>query len=1211
MQETYSTAEVEHRWKNEWGGQVFYSHGTPHSRGVMVLIRPGFDAKITNVERDNIGRFMLVEATIEDAPFKLINIYSPNNEEPQVHFYNYLKNMLTANCKSDDNILLGGDFNIPFDPYMDRKSEVPFHQSQKYRNIINTLNLIKIRLELQDAWRTKNPEKKRYTWSRAHPTKVKTRLDYWLSSEHIADYIEYVDIVPCIKSDHSAITMTLNSVDHDNRSVKSKGYWKLNTSYLEEETYIRGILEGKNKWIDDLKTCQDDIVKWEYIKYKIRDFSIQYGKNKANNLSREEADLEERLHTLQEQSDENGLQNNVEVEEESKRIRERLEEITNYRTEGLILRSQATWYEQGEKSNSYFLRLETRNRIKKSVNKLQKPDDTFTTDPTEILNMQMNFYKDLYSSKGTQTTAQINDYLTKVETPKLDEQDKLSCEGLLSLEECHKVIKTFKNKKSPGNDGLPIEFYKKFWPVFGQIVVDSFNKAYDTGEMSTSQRQAVITLLDKGKDRTLLKNWRPISLLNTDYKIASKAIAQRLTKYLHKIIHPNQAGYVKGRNISENIRTLLDILDYLKQTDKPGILINIDFKKAFDSIEWTFLREVLKKFNFGNSFIHWIEVFYKNISSCMINKGKTSQYFELKRGVRQGDPLSPYLFILVAEILASNIRQNKNITGVKINDTEIKCLQYADDTSGILKDIASAKAFLHTVEKFGTYSGLTLNKTKTEGMWLGTNRDNTSKPLGISWSDEPVRVLGVYISYNEQECIRKNFQDKIIKCKGILDMWKGRNLSIIGRIQIVRTFIISQFLYVSSSIDVPSFIIREVDKLIMDFIWRGKRSKIRKSILKSSVELGGLKVPDFASMIKTSKVQWLRRLASGTESAWKTFMEYHLQKLNIPLNILLHSNFDMKSAKLNRTHNNIPLFYLNLLQLWAEIGETKPIQKVNFLWYNRNIKVKNKSIFYKEFFKVGIWYIQDLYDEDGTLVPFETWTSRGLQGSNLIRWMGLVGKIQSMDRIFCDDATQLCVRLADKLTPLTELKSPVLYQYCIEREFEDKVIEPRVNKYVQLPNNTTWKDIYTRVHSTSLNVKLKDFQYRFLHDALANGYWLYKWKIRDTDTCTLCGEVDNIRHVYWNCETTQQFWISFRNWWVEKQGEIEIDVNDVFYGTDNELLCHLIFAAKRHIYVQRISDKPPNINAYNEMVEHIKTLELYIARKNNKYGDWLEKWIFM
>ena len=106
MQETYSTADIEHIWRNEWGGQILYSHGTCHSRGVMVLIRPGFDVKINNVETDNIGRTLIIDAKIEDAPFKLINIYAPNNEESQVHFYNQLRNTLTRKVTRDDNILL-------------------------------------------------------------------------------------------------------------------------------------------------------------------------------------------------------------------------------------------------------------------------------------------------------------------------------------------------------------------------------------------------------------------------------------------------------------------------------------------------------------------------------------------------------------------------------------------------------------------------------------------------------------------------------------------------------------------------------------------------------------------------------------------------------------------------------------------------------------------------------------------------------------------------------------------------------------------------------------------------------------------------------------------------------------------------------------------------------------------------------------------------
>lgn len=156
--------------------------------------------------------------------------------------------------------------------------------------------------------------------------------------------------------------------------------------------------------------------------------------------------------------------------------------------------------------------------------------------------------------------------------------------------------------------------------------------------------------------------------------------------HLPKLIHPNQVGYVKNRNITDNIRTVIDLMEYLKDEDLPGILINIDFEKAFDLVDWTFLRSVLGKFNFGDSMIKWIQTFYTNITSCTINNRVTSRYFPVERGVRQGDPLSPYLFILCEEILACNIRQNENIEGIQLDHRQLKLLQYADDTSGLLKD---------------------------------------------------------------------------------------------------------------------------------------------------------------------------------------------------------------------------------------------------------------------------------------------------------------------------------------------------------------------------------------------------------------------------------------------------------------------------------------------------------------------------------------------
>ena len=194
------------------------------------------------------------------------------------------------------------------------------------------------------------------------------------------------------------------------------------------------------------------------------------------------------------------------------------------------------------------------------------------------------------------------------------------------------------NRKTPQTDRLSLgvldmcigDVYWTWMKVVGELLVGSFNKSFIKGEMSPSQRQAVITLIEKkDQDRCDLKNWRPISLLNVDAKIASKVIAERVKRVLPYLIHENQSGYVPGRSICENIRSILDIMEYTKDNNKPGILFFIDFEKAFDSLEWDFLNKCLELFNFGPEFIRWVNIFYKNTQSCVINNGLCCDYFKV------------------------------------------------------------------------------------------------------------------------------------------------------------------------------------------------------------------------------------------------------------------------------------------------------------------------------------------------------------------------------------------------------------------------------------------------------------------------------------------------------------------------------------------------------------------------------------------------------
>ena len=189
------------------------------------------------------------------------------------------------------------------------------------------------------------------------------------------------------------------------------------------------------------------------------------------------------------------------------------------------------------------------------------------------------------------------------------------------------------NGKSPGSDGYTVDFYKFFWKDIGPFVFRSLFYGYHSGKFSEFQYQSVITCISKeGKDKQYIGNWRPISLLNTDIKIASAALANRLRPVLPFIISDTQKAFMKDRFMGENTHLLYDLMHYLEENNKTGLLLLVDFEKAFDSIEWLFLKKALNSFNFGPSLCKWFETLYSSASSCVINNGHLSHFFNLERG---------------------------------------------------------------------------------------------------------------------------------------------------------------------------------------------------------------------------------------------------------------------------------------------------------------------------------------------------------------------------------------------------------------------------------------------------------------------------------------------------------------------------------------------------------------------------------------------------
>ena len=353
-------------------------------------------------------------------------------------------------------------------------------------------------------------------------------------------------------------------------------------------------------------------------------------------------------------------------------------------------------------------------------------------------------------------------------------------------------------------------------------MVDSFNYGLQHGSLSISQRQGIISLIPKkNKNAEYLTNWRPISLLNVDYKIATKTIALRLEKILPSIIHPCQSGYVKGRFIGESIRLIADTMDFTKIKNIPGIAVFLDFEKAFDSIEWDFIQKCLESFNFGPNLRQWISVFYKDICSCVVNNGVASKLFYLERGVRQGCPLSGILFIIAMELLVQSIGRSNDIKGIYIQgNEEVKLTQYADDTTAILADVESVSNLFELLSLFEKCSGLKINQAKSEMLWLGSMRHRRDAVCNLQISDDPVYALGVHFTYNTELSYKKNFFDKLGSLKKTLSVWSQRDLSIYGRINIVKTLALSKLVFISSVMETPKNFATEVNKIVFDFIWK-------------------------------------------------------------------------------------------------------------------------------------------------------------------------------------------------------------------------------------------------------------------------------------------------------------------------------------------------------------------------------------------------------
>lgn len=1207
LQETYSTHDIEKYWRNQWDGKIFQAHGTNHSKGVAILFKNNVDANILSSTIDNNGRFICLDINIQDQVICLLNAYAPcsSKSKDQLLFFTEIYDILSAHCKDEGtNFIIGGDLNILMNSSLDRSGGNPVY----HINVMDKVNEIMDTFDLTDIWRVRNPYLRQYTWRQYNPL-IQSRLDYWLISDNMQDLVQNVQIKSAIKTDHSSIFLHL---DESNFPPHGPSYWKFNDSLCNDQDYYNLIEENYPLWMGKYNYIDDQRILWELIKFELRCITQNFSKKKAHDRNKIGNVLENKVNKA-----EAVLCTNPSEEAKNDWLNAKADFDNHFEhvTQGIIIRSRATWYEKGEKSSKFFLNLEKSNKIKSTIRKVLKDDGNMCTESKEILNEIKNFYASLYAKNIVDFTSDDTKIFFE-DIPQLSEDDQKVCDGKLSNDECFDALHTMKNGKSPGNDGITAQFYKTFWHLFGTMIVNCLNTSYDKGELSNSQKQGIITLiLKKCKDKRKISSYRPITLLNVDLKIGCKALSIRLSKIMPNLIAKEQTAFITGRYIGDAVRTVADVLFYTEDQNIPGILLSIDFEKAYDSVNHEFLQKMLVHYDFGESFRNWIKTIYYDTESCVMNNGVSTGYFKIDRGLRQGDPLSCQLFNLVIEVLCIQIQKREDIQGIHIGPgKQVKSSCFADDLRLFLKNVNSALNSKNVLHSFRRCSGLKSNDDKTEAMWIGSARHRSDEPLNVRWT-KCMKILGIFFSYDEKEMIRLNYEDKIPLLKRNIGLWKYRDISVMGKITIAKTFGISQFLYTSSVISMPIHIQNQINSLLFQFIWNGP-DRIKRTVICGDYAGGGLKMINLRSRVQTQNILWLKRLVSTTEAGWKDILLYYLKPFGGK--DILKCNLDVKKLK-----GAIPPFYLEALTLWVEITNLKPVKVEDVLnqtvWNNRFILIGKKMVYYSKFAEAGFHTLYDFIDDGGNWLKFSD-LGKDFNNIDRLKWYGIINTIP---REWINLIRQLPTipaiaknvvigcNLLNGFIPLENLKSCNIYKYLISK-FKDIPVTDYTLQTTYNLDEQDCKDVYMIPFNSTICCKSRWFQYRTTHGILTTNSWLFTIKKIISPLCELChNENETISHLFARCTITNNFWND-----IEKKMNMFPPLTDFIkiYGVYDKEFPHVklvnqfLITARRCIYKCRWNASTPSYRMFRNMLLDTFKLELIIAETNDKVDIHYKKW---
>ena len=679
---------------------------------------------------------------------------------------------------------------------------------------------------------------------------------------------------------------------------------------------------------------------------------------------------------------------------------------------------------------------------------------------------------------------------------------------------------------------------------------------------------------------------------------------------------------MKGRYIGENVRLLEEILEYVETNKEPCIMFFSDFEKAFDSVDHTYLLKTLQHFNFGDSLLQWITTFYKDAHSSVLINGFLTDAFKIERGVRQGCPLSPYLFIIAIELLSNRISKHPDIKGIQMNNVEIKNTLFADDATFITDGKRkSFETLIDVLDDFEKNTGLRLNNSKCHVLRAGASKPNTIKYCdhkSFQWSSNNAKALGITFTTNRTLTLKLNLDPKIEEFKTCLKQWQHRKLTLLGKVTVIKTFALPKLIYPLTVLKTPPpATIKYINDIMYNFLWENKPGKIKRDTLTKDYEEGGIKMIDIQKFINSIKCSWVKRIFElNDENPLKHIILYlkHLNKFGGKL--IFECNLTEDDLK---RYFNANTFLSDILIAWRKIfaHQLSPFSSKTVIWNNSLIRAGNKPLFYKRWSEKGITTLGDIFDlRTHTYYTFDMIKFLyNIPNEDFMKYLSLKSSIPSAVKTHLTNENNTTLSTTNYFNKVLTCQKPTKFLYTYQIKSNDEPIT-QTKKWENIFGNEhiLWKSVFKLPYDITVNNKLRNFNYKYIMRIVRTNKELFKFKLVNSSLCDFCFQSNETAlHLFWECTYAQELWRNIANIFRQNNINIVLNFRKISLGILNQNyyytpLNYIILLAKYFIFRCKCLKETPHFNHFKYYMHEQCRIEKHIAQRKGKISVHNAKW---